>query len=210
MPVASDEARGRQRTPLGARLRRAGLRRELRRAGGRARAGRLGREGAGARPLRDRRAPDLGLRDADRAGWTRSSWAARMRQTLRRARRAHAVPDLRAGRCRGRSRRSTTASCARSCGSRPTPAEIELETATVTGRDGFTVHTDRGELSAPLIVDALGWRRVLSTGRRSSRRTRGCRAVWRCTPPGAGEEMELWVDPRYIRAGYSLELSRAR
>ncbi len=35
-------------------------------------------------------------------------------------------------------------------------AEIEFETATVTGRDGLTVHTDRGELRAPLVVDALG------------------------------------------------------
>ena len=43
-------------------------------------------------------------------------------------------------------------------------AETELETATVTGRDGLTVHTDRGDLTAPLIVDALGWRRVLSNG----------------------------------------------
>jgi flavin-dependent dehydrogenase len=30
------------------------------------------------------------------------------------------------------------------------------------GRTGFTVHTDRGDLHAPLIVDALGWRRVLA------------------------------------------------
>src|SRR5271156_6267593 len=32
--------------------------------------------------------------------------------------------------------------------------ELELETATVTGREGLTVHTDRGDLSAELIVDA--------------------------------------------------------
>src|ERR671939_1696397 len=36
-----------------------------------------------------------------------------------------------------------------------------FETAKVNGRTGFTVHTDRGDLSAPLTVDALGWRRVL-------------------------------------------------
>src|ERR1019366_5976465 len=36
--------------------------------------------------------------------------------------------------------------------------EIEFETATVTGRRGDTVTTDRGELRAPLILDALGWR----------------------------------------------------
>src|SRR6476620_4154145 len=40
--------------------------------------------------------------------------------------------------------------------------ELEFDTATVVGRERDTVHTDRGELRAPLIVDALGWRRVLS------------------------------------------------
>ena len=32
----------------------------------------------------------------------------------------------------------------------------EFETAKVEGRTGFTVHTDRGDLHAPLIVDGLG------------------------------------------------------
>src|SRR6478735_10376824 len=40
--------------------------------------------------------------------------------------------------------------------------DFEFETAKVDARAGTTVHTDRGELSAPVIVDALGWRRVLS------------------------------------------------
>ena len=31
-------------------------------------------------------------------------------------------------------------------------------------RTGDTVHTDRGDLTASLIVDALGWRRVLGAG----------------------------------------------
>jgi flavin-dependent dehydrogenase len=81
--------------------------------------------------------------------------------------------------------------------------EIELQTATVTGRDGFTVHTDRGDLSAPLIVDGLGWRRLLSNGPRiqppNARMSRGLEVH----PEGRGAEMELWVDPRYVRAGYS-------
>src|SRR5438309_1883349 len=37
--------------------------------------------------------------------------------------------------------------------------ELDFETATVTGRRGEVVETDRGELRAPLIVDGLGWRR---------------------------------------------------
>src|ERR671939_213531 len=42
--------------------------------------------------------------------------------------------------------------------------DAEFETAKVDGRTGAVVHTDRGDLSAPLVVDALGWRRVLSAG----------------------------------------------
>jgi flavin-dependent dehydrogenase len=80
--------------------------------------------------------------------------------------------------------------------------EIELETATVTGRDGSTVHTDRGELRAPLIVDALGWRRVLSNATAiqppHARLSRGLEVH----PEGRGEEMELWIDAGVIRAGY--------
>ncbi len=82
-------------------------------------------------------------------------------------------------------------------------SELELETATVTGRDGLTVHTDRGELRAPLIVDALGWRRVLSNATPiqppDARLSRGLEVH----PAGRGGEMELWIDHRYIRAGYA-------
>jgi menaquinone-9 beta-reductase len=80
---------------------------------------------------------------------------------------------------------------------------LEFATATVTGREGTTVQTDRGELRAPLIVDGLGWRRVLSNGATiqppNARLSRGLEVH----PHAAGEEMELWVDPRYVRAGYS-------
>jgi flavin-dependent dehydrogenase len=80
--------------------------------------------------------------------------------------------------------------------------ELELETATVVGREGNTIHTDRGELSAPLIVDGLGWRRVLSNAATiqppEARLSRGLEVH----PQGSGEEMELWIDAGYIRAGY--------
>jgi flavin-dependent dehydrogenase len=81
--------------------------------------------------------------------------------------------------------------------------QLEFETATVTGRDGTTVRTDRGELRAPLIVDALGWRRVLSNATAiqppNARLSRGLEVH----PPGRGEDLELWIDASYIRAGYS-------
>jgi flavin-dependent dehydrogenase len=83
------------------------------------------------------------------------------------------------------------------------PGDVEFETATVTGRSGNVVSTDRGELTAPLIVDALGWRRVLSNAAPiqppAARLSRGLEVH----PQGNGEEMELWIDPKYIRAGYS-------
>jgi flavin-dependent dehydrogenase len=80
--------------------------------------------------------------------------------------------------------------------------ELELETATVTARDGNTVHTDRGDLRAPLVVDALGWRRVLSNAAPiqppDARLSRGLEVH----PEGRGEDMELWIDAGYVRAGY--------
>jgi flavin-dependent dehydrogenase len=83
------------------------------------------------------------------------------------------------------------------------PADTEFETATVTGRSGFAVQTDRGEIRAPLIVDALGWRRALSSGAAiqppNARLSRGLEVH----PHGAGDELELWIDPKYVRAGYS-------
>jgi flavin-dependent dehydrogenase len=82
-------------------------------------------------------------------------------------------------------------------------SETAFETATVWGRTGRTVHTDRGDLTAPYLVDALGWRRVLSNGPTiqppNARLSRGLEVH----PGGAGKELELWIDPRYARAGYA-------
>jgi menaquinone-9 beta-reductase len=82
--------------------------------------------------------------------------------------------------------------------------DAEFETAKVDGRTGFTVHTDRGDLTAPLIVDALGWRRVLSLADPGiqppeARLSRGLEVH----PSGSGADLELWLDPSYVRAGYS-------
>ena len=67
-----------------------------------------------------------------------------------------------------------------------------------------TVHTDRGDLRAPLVVDALGWRRVLSEKPDAiqppeARLSRGLEVH----PPATGEDLELWLDPKYIVPGYS-------
>ncbi len=68
-----------------------------------------------------------------------------------------------------------------------------------------TVHTDRGDLRAPLVIDALGWRRVLAPESESAiqppeaRLSRGLEVH----PSGNGEDLELWLDRSYVRAGYA-------
>jgi digeranylgeranylglycerophospholipid reductase len=78
--------------------------------------------------------------------------------------------------------------------------DATFETAKVDGRTDGTVHTDRGDLTAPVIVDALGWRRVLGSGYQppDAPLSRGLEVH----PWGAGEEMEIWIDRRYVPAGY--------
>jgi flavin-dependent dehydrogenase len=78
--------------------------------------------------------------------------------------------------------------------------DAEFETAKVEGRSGHVVHTDRGDLSAPLIIDALGWRRVLGSGYQppDAPLSRGLEVH----PHGSGKDLELWIDRRYVPAGY--------
>src|SRR4051794_15341210 len=79
-------------------------------------------------------------------------------------------------------------------------SDAGVETAQAGGRTGATVHTDRGELSAPVIVDALGWRRVLGSGYQppDAPLSRGLEVH----PWGAGDDLEIWIDRRYVPAGY--------
>jgi flavin-dependent dehydrogenase len=90
------------------------------------------------------------------------------------------------------------------CGLLYGQCDASFETATVEGRTGSVVHTDRGDLAAPLIVDALGWRRVLSNSREpiqppNARLSRGLEVH----PHGEGDDLEIWIDPKYVPAGYS-------
>jgi flavin-dependent dehydrogenase len=79
---------------------------------------------------------------------------------------------------------------------------LEFETATVTDRRGHCVQTDRGELRAPLVVDALGWRRVLSRATPIQPPDAPLSRGLEVHPAGRGQEMELWIDAGYVRAGY--------
>jgi flavin-dependent dehydrogenase len=81
--------------------------------------------------------------------------------------------------------------------------EAQFETAKVSGRTGETVHTDRGDLSAPLIVDAMGWRRVLGPGDNVQPPDAPLSRGLEVHPGGESPDLELWIDTKYVSPGYS-------
>jgi menaquinone-9 beta-reductase len=86
--------------------------------------------------------------------------------------------------------------------------DARFETAKVNGRaangggGAIAVDTDRGVLSAPLVVDALGWRRVLASGDGFQPPDAPLSRGLEVHPDGSGEDLEVWIDRRYVPAGY--------
>ncbi|UJA20434.1 NAD(P)/FAD-dependent oxidoreductase [Thermoleophilia bacterium SCSIO 60948] len=82
-----------------------------------------------------------------------------------------------------------------------------FETAKVEGRgkrrsDGrIEVVTDRGTVSAPLVVDALGWRRILSRTQYTPPDAPLSRGL-EVHPDSRRDELEIWIDRDVIPAGY--------
>jgi flavin-dependent dehydrogenase len=87
----------------------------------------------------------------------------------------------------------------------PLPAGAQNGAAANGARAGLGrplgVVTDRGTLNAPLVVDAMGWKRVLGTLYQppDAPLSRGLEVH----PPGNGRDMEIWIDRRYVPAGYA-------
>jgi len=80
--------------------------------------------------------------------------------------------------------------------------DADFEIAKVDGRTGNTVHTDRGDLTAPLIVDALGWRRVLGAGENVQPPDALLSRGLEVHPRGTSDDLEIWIDRSYVPAGY--------
>jgi digeranylgeranylglycerophospholipid reductase len=87
--------------------------------------------------------------------------------------------------------------------------DADFETAKVSGRvtpaphDGrIAIDTDRGVLSAGLVVDALGWRRMLALGDGYQPPDAPMSRGLEVHPPGTGTDLEVWVHRRYVPAGY--------
>ena len=84
--------------------------------------------------------------------------------------------------------------------------DARFETAKVERRTASGVLTDRGELHAPVVVDALGWKRVLADGRAGRFQppdaplSRGLEVH----PPhdGSGDELHCWIERDVVRRGY--------
>jgi menaquinone-9 beta-reductase len=95
------------------------------------------------------------------------------------------------------------------CGLLWRDCDATFETAKVDGRaaaaDGggeIAVATDRGVISAPLVVDALGWRRILGSGDGYQPPDAPLSRGLEVHPSGTGEDLEIWIDRRYVPAGY--------
>jgi menaquinone-9 beta-reductase len=88
------------------------------------------------------------------------------------------------------------------CGLLAEQGAFTFETAKVQQRDGDVVVTDRGPIRAPLIVDALGWRRVLGVGANVQPPDALLSRGLEVHPFGGGEDLEVWIDRSYVPAGY--------
>ncbi len=94
------------------------------------------------------------------------------------------------------------------------PGAAQFETAKVEGRVGsipapgtgievgetISIETDRGVVSAPLVVDALGWRRILGRGFQppAAPMSRGLEVH----PHGNNRDLEIWIEREIVPAGY--------
>jgi flavin-dependent dehydrogenase len=82
--------------------------------------------------------------------------------------------------------------------------DARFETAVVQGRADGGARTDRGVLRASLVVDALGWRRVLGAGGVFQPPGAPLSRGLEVHPPAAGrpDELHIWVERGLVRRGY--------
>jgi flavin-dependent dehydrogenase len=90
----------------------------------------------------------------------------------------------------------------RDCDARFETAKVNGRTAGGNGDGAIAIDTDRGVISAPLVVDALGWRRMLANGDGYQPPDAPLSRGLEVHPEGVGEDLEIWIDRRYVPAGY--------
>ena len=90
--------------------------------------------------------------------------------------------------------------------------DARFEVAKVQGRGDVgetVVLTDRGPLTAPLIVDALGWRRILAPGENVQPPEAFVSRGLEVHPDGGGTDLDVWIDRSLIRSGYAWSVPAA-
>jgi flavin-dependent dehydrogenase len=89
------------------------------------------------------------------------------------------------------------------CDARFETAKVEgLAGGARNGSEAIAVDTDRGTIAAPLVVDALGWRRVLAGPAGYQPPDAPLSRGLEVHPEGGAEDLEIWIDRRYVPAGY--------
>ena len=92
-----------------------------------------------------------------------------------------------------------------------------FETAKVEGRlpfdgpvarEAISVVTDRGVLHSPLVVDALGWRRLLGRSGYQPPDAPLSRGL-EVHPDGQGEDLDVWIERSLVRRGYGWRVPAA-
>src|SRR3954451_16437024 len=84
--------------------------------------------------------------------------------------------------------------------------DARFETAKVEHRTTGGVMTDRGEIEAPLVVDALGWRRVLADAGYQPPDAPLSRGLEVHPHSTDGRDLDVWVDRSLIRSGYAWQV----
>ncbi len=79
--------------------------------------------------------------------------------------------------------------------------DARFEIAKVERREAGGVATDRGVLTAPLVVDALGWRRVLGARGHQPPESPLSRGL-EVHPDGGGADLDVWIDRSLVQRGY--------
>jgi menaquinone-9 beta-reductase len=90
----------------------------------------------------------------------------------------------------------------RDCDATFETAKVNGRAAAANGSGAISVETDRGVVSAPLVVDALGWRRMLASGDGYQPPEAPLSRGLEVHPEGRAEDLEVWIDRRYVPAGY--------
>lgn len=78
----------------------------------------------------------------------------------------------------------------------------DSESKSTTPAGSIAVDTDRGTISAPLVVDALGWRRMLASGDGYQPPDAPLSRGLEVHPGGTSEDLAIWIDRKYVPAGY--------